>query len=107
MKDIKIRKAETEDAKLLMELRVAQLIAEGCEMLYDTRAEMIDFFERRISDGTYVALLLEADGEIAATAAVLFQEYPPSIDWPGARELISPVSIPKMNTVIMVMPVCC
>ena len=34
-----------------MELRVAQLFAEDCEMLYDTRAEMIDFFERRNSDG--------------------------------------------------------
>ena len=84
-KKIKIRKANKEDAQLLMDLRVAQLFDEGCEMLYDTRTEMIDFFERRISDGSYVALLLEVDGETAATAAALFQEYPPSIDWPGGK----------------------
>ena len=84
-RDLEIYLKQCPAYEWLMELRVAQLFAEGCEMLYDTRDEMIDFFERRISDGTYVALLLEADGEIAATAAVLFQEYPPSINWPGDK----------------------
>ena len=83
--DITIRTATPEDAELLTEARVRQLMDEGSQMIYDTRADMADFFRRHIADGSYVAYIAERDGALISTAAVLYQEYPPSISWKGAR----------------------
>ena len=80
-----MRLAVPEDAEALAEARVKQLLDEGSEMRYDTRADMADYFRRRIADGGYLAWIAEADGRLIATAAVLLQEYPPSIDWHGER----------------------
>lgn len=82
--DIRIRTATSEDAEFLTEIRVKQLLDEGSEMIYDTRDQMTDFFRRKIADGSYLQFILEKDGVFASTAAVLFQEYPPSISWRGA-----------------------
>ena len=82
--DIRIRTATPEDAEFLTEIRMKQLFDEGSEMIYDTRDQMTDFFRRKIADGSYLQLILEKDGVFASTAAVLFQEYPPSISWRGA-----------------------
>lgn len=83
--DYTIRTATPADAELLADVRIRQLIDEGSAQRYDTRADMIDFFRRRIADGTYVPYIAEAQGELIATAAVLYQEYPPSISWRGAH----------------------
>ena len=80
-----IRRATVQDAELLAEARVRQLLDEGSEMKYDTRADMIDFFRRKIGDGAYIAYIAESGGALVSTAAMLLQEYPPSISWRGAR----------------------
>ena len=54
-------------------------------MVYDTRQEMTDFFERKIKSGEYMQLIGTVDGEFTCTAGLLFQEYPPSISWKGAK----------------------
>lgn len=85
MNGASIRIATVEDAELLADTRVRQLLDEGSEFRYDTHADMIDFFRRKISDGSYRAWIAESDGALVSTAAVLYQEYPPSIGWQGAR----------------------
>ena len=79
------RLATPEDAEVLAEARFRQLLDEGSEPRFDVHAETVDFFRRHIADGSYQAYITEADGALAATAAVLFQEYPPSISWHGSR----------------------
>ena len=83
--DYAIRVATAADAELLADTRVRQLLDEGGEPRFDTRADMIEYFRRTIPQGVYRAYIAEADGELLSTAAVLLQEYPPSISWKGAR----------------------
>ncbi len=80
-----IRKALPEEAEFLAEIRIRQLLDEGSTMKYDTRRDMTEFFRRRISDGSYIQLIAEVDGEFASTAGLMLQEYPPSISWQGAK----------------------
>lgn len=84
-KNISIRVASPDDAELLADARVRQLLDEGSTFRYDTRDEMIDFFRRKIADGSYRAWIAEERGVLVSTAAVLYQEYPPSIGWRGAK----------------------
>ncbi len=95
--NITVRTASAEDAEFLADVRIKQLMDEGCEMIYDTRDDMVDYFRRKISDGSYLQFILEDDGEFASTAGVLFQEYPPSIDWLGAHRgyVTSVYTVPK------------
>lgn len=83
--DYRIRRALATDAEVLAEMRLAQLLDEGNELLFDTRKDMIEYFQRHIEDGSYCAWIAEADGRPIATAAVQYQEYPPAIDWNGTR----------------------
>ena len=84
--NVTIRTATAADAELLTDVRVRQLLDEGSAMRYDTRADMVDFFRRRIGDGSYIAYIAEdGEGKLISTAALLLQEYPPSISWKGAR----------------------
>lgn len=83
--DISVRAAVPEDAELLADARVRQLLDEGSTLKYDTRDEMIDFFRRKIAGGSYRAWIAEDRGVFVSTAAVLYQEYPPSIGWRGAK----------------------
>ena len=80
-----IRIGTPEDAELLSDVRIRQLLDEGSAMRYDARDDLIDYFRRTIADGSYVPYIADQDGDLIATAAILFQEYPPSIGWPGAR----------------------
>ena len=80
-----MRLATPADAEALAGARVKQLLDEGSEPRYDTRADMVDYFRRRIADGSYHAYIAEAEGRLISTAALLLQEYPPSIGWRGAR----------------------
>lgn len=83
--DYQVRIAEPQDAEFLADIRIRQLLDEGSAMIYDVREDIIDFYRRKISDGTYLQYILEKDGEFISTAGILFQEYPPSISWRGAH----------------------
>ena len=83
--DCVIRVAVAADAELLAEARFRQLLDEGSELRFDTRADMVDYFRRNIALGLYRAYIAEAEGRLVSTAAMLLQEYPPSISWNGAR----------------------
>ena len=83
--DYQVRIAQPQDAEFLADIRIRQLIDEGSAMIYDVRDDIIDFYRRKISDGTYMQYILEKDGEFVSTAGVMFQEYPPSISWRGAH----------------------
>ena len=83
--DLKIRKATAEDAGFLADIRIRQLLDEGSKMIYDTRQDMIDFYREKITDGSYIQFIGEVNGEFASTAGLLFQDYPPSIGWLGAK----------------------
>lgn len=75
---MKIRKAVLEDIPTLAELRKLQLIDEGHEPVGDMDAELSAFFHRHMADGSMVEWVAEEDGEIVATGAVVFYDFPPA-----------------------------
>ena len=67
-----------QDIPILCQLRKQQLIDEGLEASINIDEELNRYFEEKIGDGSLVEWLLEVDGTIIATAAILFIEFPPS-----------------------------
>lgn len=73
-----IRKATLEDIPALCELRKLQLIDEGYDpAVGNMDAELDAFFRKYLADGSLVEWVAEEKGEIIATGAVMFYEFPP------------------------------
>ncbi len=72
------RKAMVEEIPLLAKFRIMQLNDEGIFHKEDVTAGMIEFFEKHMNDDSLVEWVVEDDGRIIATAAILFHEYPPT-----------------------------
>ncbi|MBQ2668607.1 MAG: GNAT family N-acetyltransferase [Clostridia bacterium] len=89
------RIAAPEEIPTLIELRRVQLIEESVNEegrraeefdAIDISEQMADFFTRKMADGSMVEWVAEEDGEIIATSAVLFYEFPPSLDYPNGMK---------------------
>lgn len=72
------RKAEVKEAEELAQLRKKQLIDEGIKPNRDIDAELVEFFVSTLTSGELIEWVVEDEGKIIATAAVLFQKFPPS-----------------------------
>jgi GNAT superfamily N-acetyltransferase len=72
------RLANLDDIESLMAMRKKQLIDEGLEPSIDIDTELEDFFKRRLSDGSLVQWLAEDEGELIASGAIVFYDFPPS-----------------------------
>lgn len=72
------RKADLEDLAILVELRKRQLVDEGIEPSIDIDEELVAFFREKMADGSLVEWVVVDQGEIIATAAIVFYWLPPS-----------------------------
>ena len=87
---IHFRKAESSEIPLLAELRKKQLIDEGSAPNAEADVYMIPFFKKHLSDGSLVEWVAEEDGQIVATAAMMFMEFPPAYSNPtGVRGYVT------------------
>ena len=77
------RKADFEDIPTLAAIRKRQLIDEGSEPNVDIDSELTAFFEDGMRDGSLVEWVLEDEGEIVATGAIIFYRFPPSFTNPS------------------------
>ena len=77
------RQARFEEIPILYEIRKKQLIDEGIAPDVNIDEALIGFFERYMSDGTLVEWVAEEHGKIIATAALYFQEFPPTFTNPN------------------------
>ena len=72
------RLATEKDIDVLCELRKKQLIDEGTTPDIDIDSELHGFFEKKMKNDELIEWVLENEGEIVATCAILFYEFPPS-----------------------------
>ena len=77
------RKAVRSDIPELAEIRKKQLIDEGMNPDREIRQELQAFFQKHFEDDTLVEFLALENDETAATAAILFMEYPPTFANPS------------------------
>ena len=78
------RKATLDDIPALIRLRKKQLIDEGLPPapIFEIDRELTDYFLSALSDGLFVAWVMEADNEIIATGGVCFYTLPPNFSNP-------------------------
>ena len=67
-----------DDIPLMCEMRKRQLMREGIDLSVDLDADLFRFFTDKMTDGSLVEWFLEEDGEVIATAGILFIEFPPA-----------------------------
>ena len=73
-----IRKATSDDAKLLSEVRKLQLIDESIDPNCDIDSELSAFFKKWLESKDFIQLIAEEDGKLLSTAAVIYYDLPPS-----------------------------
>ena len=92
---MRYRVAELSEIPVLIALRREQLIEESVRDEgkqredyddVDVSGELTAFFTKKMSDGSMIEWIAEEDGEIIATSAILFYEFPPSLDFPNGNK---------------------
>ncbi len=82
---ITYRRLEQRDIGTFIQMRIAQLREEGAEEDIDLAPALRDYYERHLSDGTFVSWLA-LDGErIVGTSGMSFVEKPPYFACPSGR----------------------
>lgn len=75
---MKFRKTDSTEISRLIELRKKQLMDEGIAPSENIDDELQRFFETKTADNTMVEWVAEENGQIAATAAIVFYDFPPT-----------------------------
>ena len=87
---MKYRLCTKDDIPLMCQMRKQQLMREGVDTRIDLDPDMYRFFTDKMADGSLVEWFLEENGEVIATAGILFIEMPPSYNNPtGIRGYIT------------------
>ena len=92
--------AQLEDVELLVTLRQAQLIDEGLIPDTDITPQLTEFFTNQLNSGLFVQCLIRTDnGEVAATGAIIYYDFPPSYyNHSGIRGYIANMyTVPKFR----------
>ena len=83
------RAATTDDVETLVELR-KQLVAACGAPAQDVDAELRDYFQKKLTDGSLVEWLAIENGQAVATAALVFYDFVPnSANKSGVRGYIT------------------
>lgn len=77
------RPARTEEIDQLAKLRKQQLLDEGQTPDCNMDGELHTFFVQGMQNDTLVEWVAEENGELVATAALIFYPFPPSFTNPG------------------------
>ena len=85
MVNITYRKANQSDVTRLVELRKQQLHDEGAEETCDITDSLTDFYNRHLSDGTFVSWVAIIGDVIIATSGLSFTEKPPYYSNPTGK----------------------
>jgi len=85
MAELIYRKLSLEDVGSFIELRIKQLLEEGAEETCDLRPSLHSYYERHLSDGTFVSWLALDGSDIVATSGLSVVEKPPYFGCPTGR----------------------
>lgn len=77
MDDIFFRKMVFSDIEAVIALRRMQLSEESGKAIPDLKHELFNYYQKHLTDGSFVSWLAERDEEIIATSGMSFIEKPP------------------------------
>lgn len=82
---LEFRRLTVEDVPAFIEMRIYQLLEEGARETVDLRPALRDYYERHITDNTFISWIA-LDGErIVATSGISIVEKPPYFGCPTGR----------------------
>ena len=83
--EITYRKLETSDLDTFISMRITQLREEGATEDIDLVPALKDYYNRHLSDGTFVSWLALDGEKIIGTSGMSFVEKPPYFSCPTGR----------------------
>ena len=82
---IEYRKLTESDLDVFIDMRINQLREEGAREQIDLKPNLLDYYWRHMSDGTFVSWLAVDGGNIIGTSGMSFVEKPPYFGCPSGR----------------------
>ena len=79
------RKLEKNDLDEFIRLRINQLREEGATEDIDLKPALVDYYDRHMSDGTFVSFLAVDGDKIVGTSGMSFVEKPPYFGCPSGK----------------------
>ncbi len=79
------RKATLEDVLTLVELRKQQLLEEDAHVMKNIDFELKDYFERGLSDNSFISWIALENNSIVATSGLCFYQLPPNFSNPSGK----------------------
>ena len=82
---IEYQKLTAKELPRFIEMRINQLREEGAKEDLDLRPALNDYYDRHMTDGTFVSWLAVDNGEIIGTSGMSFVEKPPYYSNPTGK----------------------
>ena len=82
---IEYRKLEQKDLDEFIRIRINQLREEGATEDIDLKPALMDYYNRHLSDGTFVSYLAVDGDKIVGTSGMSFVEKPPYFSCPSGK----------------------
>ena len=82
---VEYRKLTESDLDVFIEMRIDQLREEGANQQIDLKPNLLDYYRRHMSDGTFVSWLAVDGGKIVGTSGMSFVEKPPYFGCPSGK----------------------
>ncbi|MBR5108931.1 MAG: GNAT family N-acetyltransferase [Clostridia bacterium] len=85
MKSVSYRKLTPDDLDSFIGMRIRQLREEGATEKTDLAPALRDYYQRHMSDGTFVSWIAADEGRMIGTSGMSFVEKPPYFGCPNGR----------------------
>lgn len=83
--EIEYRKLSEKELDVFIEMRINQLREEGAKEDIDLKPALLDYYKRRMKDGTFVSWLALDGNNIIGTSGMSFVEKPPYFGCPSGK----------------------
>lgn len=82
---IEYRKLTAKDLDTFIKMRINQLREEGAKEDFDLKPALMDYYNRHLSDGTFISWLAVDGDKIVGTSGMSFVEKPPYFGCPSGK----------------------
>lgn len=82
---VEYRKLTESELDVFIDMRINQLREEGARQQIDLKPNLLDYYRRHMSDGTFVSWLAVDGGKIVGTSGMSFVEKPPYFGCPSGK----------------------
>ena len=83
--NIQYRQLTKQDLNTFVDMRISQLKEEGAKEEINIKPNLLDYYHRHLSDGTFISWIAIDDEKIIGTSSISFVEKPPYFSCPSGK----------------------